>query len=155
VKLKILALIFIMPLVGCHKIRTQITIDAPAETVWSVFTSTGDYSEWNSFMRIEGELKKDNSLKITVSPPGKDPMEFEPRIMQFDQHELLWRGRLLIPGIFTGEHRFYLEKISENQVVFHQDEDFSGILVPFIDPGQTKLGFETMNAELKARAEGR
>lgn len=52
-----------------------------------------------------------------------------------------------MPGLFTGEHNFYVEKVSDNQVISHQDEKFNGILVPFV--GLTKLGFEKMNEELK------
>jgi hypothetical protein len=69
--------------------------------------------------------------------------------------ELRWIGRVLIPGIFDGEHGFLLEPTAAGHTRFTQMERFSGVLVrPFsrtID--RTETGFRQMNEALKARAE--
>jgi hypothetical protein len=62
----------------------------------------------------------------------------------------------VIPGLFDGEHFFKLEPKSNTQVVFHQGEVFSGLLVPFLRrslDGATKQGFVAMNEALKREAE--
>ena len=51
------------------------------------------------------------------------------------------------------EHNFRVDVKNQNQSVFHQDEDFTGILVPFISLKNSETGFKKMNEELKARAE--
>jgi len=70
--------------------------------------------------------------------------------------ELRWLGRLGIPGLFDGEHRFRIEGVETDSVRFVQEEHFTGLLAPlvlrFVERG-TRQGFEAMNQALKARAE--
>lgn len=69
--------------------------------------------------------------------------------------ELRWLGRLLLPGIFDGEHSLRVEPIDERRTRFVQSERFSGILVGASKRtlDKTETGFEQMNAALKARVE--
>jgi hypothetical protein len=70
--------------------------------------------------------------------------------------ELRWLGRLLLPGLFDGEHSFRIEPIGPGLVRFVQTERFRGLLVPFLYPlirGSTKQGFLAMNQALKNRSE--
>lgn len=69
--------------------------------------------------------------------------------------ELRWKGRLLIPGPFDGEHSFHLQALDSRRTKFAQKEVFSGILVPLFGSrlSATRRGFELMNQALKARAE--
>jgi len=51
---------------------------------------------------------------------GIEPMDFEPTLLTVKEfHELRWVGRLLMPGIFDGEHYFKLQEISEGKVAAH------------------------------------
>ena len=140
-------------LTSCFSIKTSITIDAPANTVWAILQDTSAYPEWNSFLRIDGKLATDETVHITVMPPQEKPMSFSPSVLHNTPYDLMWRGRVLMPGLFTGEHNFRVDVKSQSQSVFHQDEDFSGILVPFISLKNSETGFKKMNEELKARAE--
>jgi hypothetical protein len=83
-------------------------------------------------------------------------MTFSTRILICEvEHELRWRGQLLIPGLFDGEHGFRLER-SASGVRFHHWERFTGPLVPLLMPRmelQLRQGFWGMNAALKSRAE--
>jgi hypothetical protein len=71
--------------------------------------------------------------------------------------ELRWLGRVLLPGIFDGEHVHELEPRGPDRTRYVQREKFRGILVPLLGRTleATRLGFEKMNAALEARAEGR
>jgi len=85
-------------------------------------------------------------------------MTFKPTVLGVEpERELRWRGRLLLPGIFDGEHILHVEPLDEARSRFTQAERFSGILVGLFQGTleKTELGFEQMNAALKARAERR
>ena len=72
--------------------------------------------------------------------------------------ELRWLGRVLMPGIFTGEHRFVIHPVGGDRVRFEQSERFTSILIPFFRAGlerDAKRGFVEMNAALKQRTENR
>lgn len=73
------------------------------------------------------------------------------------ERELRWLGRVLLPGIFDGEHSFRIEPAGEGRVRFVQAERFSGVLVPLFGKTleKTKAGFIAMNEALKERAEAR
>lgn len=138
-------------------IETEINIDATPALVWKHLTDWGRYSEWNPFIRrIEGNLVEGSRLSITVEPEGGKAMDFTPTVLKASENsELRWLGRLLIPGIFNGEHSFVLEE-SSGQTIFRHCERFSGLLIPLMwnsfGPG-TIEGFKQMNEALKARVE--
>lgn len=97
-------------------------------------------------------------LHVTVQPDGGKPMSFKPRLLVFERgKELRWKGRLLAPGVFDGEHYFLLSEPSRGQVRFIHGEVFGGLLVPLVFRGDlrtgTERGFAAMNRALKARAE--
>ena len=143
-----------------HELRTEIEIDATAERVWSALIDFAAYPAWNPFIRsVRGLPVAGHTLEIRIQPSGASGMTFRPRVLVADSpRELRWLGRLLLPGIFDGEHSFRIEPIGVNRVRFHQSERFSGVLVPFLWrtlDGATRRGFEEMNAALKRRIEDR
>ncbi|PSB08160.1 SRPBCC domain-containing protein [filamentous cyanobacterium CCP1] len=140
------------------EINTSIEIDAPAEAVWEVLTDFSHYSQWNPFIRsIHGEAKQGETLEVSIQPPGSNGMTFRPVILTLQPGcELRWLGRLLLPGIFDGEHRFQIEPLGENRTRLIHGEVFSGLLVPFLWSSldkQTRQGFEEMNHALKRQVE--
>ncbi len=142
------------------ELHTQILIEAKPDEVWSVLTDNERYHEWNPFIRrLEGNLVEGETITVEIGAPGIDPMTFQPTVLRVSANqELRWKGRVLIPGIFDGEHVFQLESAGSSSTRFVQWEKFHGILVPFFAPGlktDTKRGFEAMNAALKARVESR
>jgi len=84
-------------------------------------------------------------------------MTFRPVVLTATpQSELRWRGRLLMPGLFDGEHAFQLELLSTAGCRLHHTERFSGLLVGLMGSGfldAAREGFEAMNGALKRRAE--
>jgi hypothetical protein len=138
-------------------IDTRIEIAVPPVRVWSVLTDFARFPEWNPFItRIEGVAESGTLLRIEIRQPGKSAMTFRPRVLAARPgKELRWLGRLLLPGIFDGEHAFELESRG-NGCSFRQSERFTGLLVPLLGGAltATQRGFEAMNAALKRRAEG-
>ncbi len=144
--------------VGQHEIRTEIEIRATPERIWSILTDFPAHSRWNPFVkRLEGELRAGATLTFTVHPEGGQDMTFRPMLLALSPpRELRWLGRLLLPGLFDGEHYFLLEPFEPGACRLVHGERFSGLLVslfrPRLETG-TKSGFLAMNRALKARAE--
>jgi hypothetical protein len=140
------------------EISAEIEIEAPAERVWEVLTDFAKFPEWNPFIRqMSGEPRTGAKLEVRLEPPGGRAMSFKPKMLNVETNrEMRWVGRLLIPGLFTGEHSFSIEALDEKGVRFVQHEKFTGLLVPFMAKSldkDTKSGFEAMNRALKERAE--
>ena len=67
-----------------------------------------------------------------------------------------WLGRLVLPGVFDGRHRFELVATPTGGTRLVQAESFSGVIVRFLRKSldtQTVQGFELMNTALRTRAE--
>lgn len=139
------------------KIETQILIDASSDRIWSILTAFEGYPNWNPFIpTIKGEKKVGSMLEVRIQPPGGSGMSFRPKLIKFDSgKEFRWKGQLLFPGVFDGEHYFLLEEKGKNQTLFTQGELFSGFLVGLLGGmlGKTEAGFRLMNEALKSRAE--
>lgn len=140
-----------------RSISSAIEIDAPPEAVWRELADTGSYGDWNPFVRrLDGELTAGARLEVEITPPEGRAMTFRPKVLAAKPgRELRWRGHLLVPGLFDGEHSFVIEPLGEGRSRLTQSERFSGLLVRPLGGGlgKTERGFEAMNLALKARAE--
>jgi hypothetical protein len=142
-----------------HELRTAIEIQASAERVWAILLAFDRYGEWNPFIRwIRGVPSPGRSLRVRIQPSGARGMTFRPTVRVLEPpRELRWLGRLPLPGLFDGEHRFVIEDLPDGRVRFQHSERFTGLLVPLLRgklEGETRRGFDEMNAALKRRAEG-
>lgn len=140
-----------------RRIETSIEIDAPPARIWAILTDFAGMPAWNPFIKsISGDLVKGGRLSVYIVPPGKSGMRFKPTVLSVrPEHELRWLGRLLLPGIFDGEHYFLLEPIGKSQTRLRHGEKFSGILVGLLAGtlSAAEKGFTAMNTALKQRAE--
>jgi hypothetical protein len=138
-------------------ISHTIEIDATPAEVWAILTDFRAFPTWNPFIRnLEGEPRSGGRLSVTIQPPGGRSSTFRPTVLVAEPaRELRWLGRMLIGGIFDGEHSFRLEPTPAGGTRLTQAERFSGILVrPFRTTlDRSELGFRQMNEALKARAE--
>lgn len=141
-----------------HSIITDIEIRASPAGIWSILTDFPAYPRWNPFIRsIAGSLVASGRLTVSIQPPGGRARTFRPRVMTWvENRELRWRGRLLSPGLFDGEHFFRIEAKRPGLSRFVHGEQFSGLLVPLVRSrleSGTRAGFVAMNQALKSRAE--
>jgi hypothetical protein len=81
---------------------------------WSVLTDFPAYPTWNPFITsIDGKPQPGAQLRVTIAPPGRQPITFRPVVLTATPWpELRWRDRLLMPGLFDGDHAFQLELLS-------------------------------------------
>ena len=142
-----------------RRIETSIEIEVPPGKVWSLLTYFAGMAAWNPFIKsIFGTLAPNSRLAVHIVPPGKSGMRFKPTVLAVEpERELRWLGRLLLPGIFDGEHYFLLEPVGVGRTRLTQGEKFSGILVGAFGGtlSATEEGFEAMNLALKQRAQAR
>jgi hypothetical protein len=140
------------------ELHSQIEIEAPAERVWQVLTDFAAYPEWNPFIRrVNGRPEVNEQLVVRMRPSGTKGMTFRPTVMKAEPNrQLRWLGRLLVPGLFDGEHIFEIEELDRDRVLFIQREVFKGLLVPLLARSldrDTQRGFEEMNRALREKAE--
>lgn len=138
-------------------ISTEIEIKAAPTAVWAVLTDLAAYPEWNPFLRVaDGRLAAGERPTFRAYPPGSSPITLKPRILAVTPpRELRWIGRLLVPGVFDGEHSFTLTATSDGHTRLVQAERFTGILVPFTGRllNNTRAAFVALNEALKKRVE--
>ena len=139
------------------QISTEIAIKAPSKKVWSILMDFGAYGGWNPFIQsISGEGRVNTKLSAFLKPPHMKGMNIKPKIVKVDENrEFRWRGHLLFPGLFDGEHIFELRE-ENSGTVFVQREELKGLLSSSIlkkADHNTLIGFEEMNRALKDLAE--
>jgi S-(hydroxymethyl)glutathione synthase len=139
-------------------LETEILIDAPAQTVWSILDDIARYPEWNPLVpEISGRTTVDQSLKIRLVQPGMPDLDLTPRLTRIvGARELRWVSSLPNPGELTGEHIFQLTPTDEGACRLLHTEHFDGSLVEAIWPGidtSARAAYEAMNHALKQRAE--
>lgn len=141
-----------------RQIEAAISVAAPPAAVWRVLTDFAVYPDWNPFvLAIAGDLVAGAALLVTLRPPGRRAMTMRPSLLVAQpDRELRWRGHLLFPGLFDGEHYFRLAAEADGGCRFTQGEIFSGLLPGLMGEGlyaAVRDGFVAMNTALKARAE--
>jgi hypothetical protein len=147
----------ISPMRPVRDVFTFTTIDAPKQKVWQVLTNFDAYRQWNPFYtQVEGKCLAGTKLRIQVQMQ-EHTLFYSPEIETVTpQAELAWHERLILPGLFDGEHRFELESNDAGQTRFVQHDRYSGTLVPLLMnlyQAEAETGFRRMNDALKKRAE--
>ena len=140
-----------------REFRTEIEINATPDQVWEALMDFDSYSEWNPFVQsASGNQVPGETLKIYIKPPKGMGMTIKPKVKKVEPgSEFRWKGKMLISGLFDGEHIFELRP-TDNGCHFTRREEFTGILVsPMLRlvGKKTQRGFNEMNAALKQRVE--
>lgn len=94
-----------------------------------------------------------------LRPLGGRAATFRPIVTEVEEERSFeWLGRLLLPGVFDGRHRFELTPTPAGGTSVVHSEHFTGVLVPVLRRSldkNTAAGFAAMNTALKRRAEAR
>jgi hypothetical protein len=142
-----------------YEVVTRIAIEAPTEAAWAVLTDFVSFPEWNDFIQqIKGEVREGAWLEVRIRMQGASPMTFHPRVrMVRPAREFRWRGHLIVPGLFDGEHFFLLEP-NVNGTEFTHGERFSGVVAGLLKSRMVRRlekSFAAFNRAFKARVEDR
>ncbi|WP_170574074.1 SRPBCC domain-containing protein [Ruegeria atlantica] len=142
-----------------HRIHTDIVIDAPPDTVWSVLTDTANYGNWAAFLvGIKGEIM--DGSKITVDfqlDPSKEKLTtLDHTITVVDGEQFYWAEKG--PGGIRDNHHFHVEPLGEGKSRFVQSDEIIGGITFLMGGRLAKMyvdGYQAFNRGLKAEAERR
>lgn len=140
-------------------LHTEIVIAASPQAIWQALTDFPAYAAWNPCIpKAAGEARVGSRLDVEIAWPGLKRGPYALQVLHAQPaRELRWLGHLGRPGLMDGDHRFVIEPLDSGRSRLIQSERFQGWLVPLMAPwlGRNVLvGFERMNAALKARVEG-
>lgn len=140
-----------------RELVTEIGIGSAPSAVWDVLTGFGSYPEWTEIFRFPlGHLDVGRRLEVVITPSGSRSVTFRPLLVRADEPtEYRWKGHLILPGVFGGEHYFRIER-AHGRTRFVHGEIFTGLLVPWLWRDldeRTRKGFERFNRDLKRRVE--
>jgi hypothetical protein len=115
------------------QIETRIVVPATAEEVWAVLMDFPSYASWNPMVvAISGEPEVSGRLDVRIALNGGKAMTFRPTVVEReDGHRFAWLGKLGVPGIFDGLHRFAIEPNGRGSTFVHSEE-FRGLLPPLL-----------------------
>jgi hypothetical protein len=118
----------------------------------------GYYPEWTRIFEFPcGHTNVGERLTVRISSGNRNPVIFKPLLLEAREPvEFRWKGRLLLRGIFDGEHIFRIEDVGEGHARFTHAEIFNGLLVPWLRRDldtNTRRGFERFNMDIKKRSE--
>jgi hypothetical protein len=132
-----------------------VEINAPPARVWQILQDLDGYQSWNPFfVQAKGKLTPGKNVDLVLKPVGKSPQGFSPKVLEVEsERHICWRGRLFIPLLFDGTHHLRIQVIDAKRVRFVQEEDFTGIFVPFVGFEPYRKGWQQMNVALKQKAE--
>ncbi|WP_170387960.1 SRPBCC domain-containing protein [Ruegeria atlantica] len=142
-----------------HRIHTDIVIDAPPDTVWSVLTDTANYGNWAAFLvGIKGEIM--DGSKVTVDfqlDPSKEKLTtLDHTIKVVDGEQFYWAEKG--PGGIRDNHHFRVEPLGEGTSRFVQSDEIIGGITFLMGGRLAKMyvdGYQAFNRGLKAEAERR
>ena len=115
------------------RLQTETHIEATPEEVWAVLVELTRYAEWNTFIvEADGCVEAGARLRLRMSPPGGRAVTLKPRVTVVVDGQLFeWFGHVVVPGLFSGRHRFELHRTDTGTRVV-QGETFTGLLVPLL-----------------------
>ena len=140
------------------QLHAEVEIEATPDRVWEVLTDFAAYRDWNPFIvQAAGRPVPGTRLELHMRLSGRRPTTIRPEVLEADPaRRLRWLGRLLLPGLFDGEHTFTIQPAGPGRTRLIQHEEFRGLLAPIVlkmIAKSTLASFHQMNQALKTRVE--
>ena len=137
----------------------RISIDAPAEMVWSVIVDFDRYGEWNEFCpQIEGEPKLGAALTMKVDL-GRGLQEQVEYITSIDApRKIVWSMQNRAGDPIHANRSQLIESVDESHCTYWSIDEFQGDAVTAMMKALAKSiehGFELCARGLKREAERR
>lgn len=140
------------------EISKWVIIQALPERVWQVLTDFASYPQWlPDAPQISGALEQGQCLQIASGLPAPHASTACTLLLRRAEppYALYWTLHNS-PGLQSGERRFVIEPLGQNQALFTQAEVFGGLFASTLACllySSTRRIFEQMNQAIKARAE--
>jgi hypothetical protein len=140
------------------QLHAEVEIGATPDRVWEVLTDFAAYQDWNPFIvQAAGQAVPGTRLELHMRLSGRRPTTIRPEVLEADPaRRFRWLGRVLVPGVFDGEHTFTIEPAGPGRARLTQHEEFRGLLAPLVVKliaKPTLASFHQMNQALKTRVE--
>ncbi len=139
-----------------YTLRASVLIHATPQRVWAVLTDLAAYPRWNPFIISSTGPLTPGATLVNRMHDATGNTTFTPVVQVIDPgRELQWIGQVGPGGIFDGRHTFTIRELRPGLVLFTQQEDFTGVAVPFYEghlQADTLPMFRAMNAALAAQA---
>lgn len=138
-------------------IESEIQIQAPVETVWSVLVDLDAYSTWNPFTpRVETDFQLGSDVVLHVRlKPGKPLHRQTEKMLVFAEGEkMAWGIDRAFPVRTIRVQK--LERIDAQCTRYYTSDAFHGVLTPLVMAmyrGAIQRGFDDVGRALKARCE--
>jgi hypothetical protein len=117
-----------------QEIYTEIKINAPADTVYTKISDFANYSTWTNEITVSGDTRPGGAMcvRVKTANDGKGWYTLSSKMHRNDIQIISFDNVLISPLLLLGEHRFEIERLSDNQTLFINAEVFHGLLIPFI-----------------------
>lgn len=138
-------------------LETEIVIDAPPQTVWSVLDDLEHYPEWNNALpELHGRTTVGQKVTGLLRQPNAADIKVGPTITRIvGARELRWLS-VAPNNVFRAEHIIILEPTVDGKTRVHHNEAFDGPVSeerwPSLDTN-LRRAYNDMNLALKNRAE--
>src|SRR5688500_11290501 len=128
------------------ELSSEIKIKATPHKIWSILTDFKRCPEWSPCnTRRESCITDGPKLTVTMEPPNERAITIKHTPREVKPNQILrWKGQLLFPGIFDGEHIFEINDNKDGTSTLVHRENFGGILIPLFKKMldvNTKRGF--------------
>jgi len=139
-------------------LETDIKIDAPPQTVWSIMDDLERYPEWNAAVpELAGRTTVDEIVRGRLTLPNMPEIPLSPTLIRIvGARELRWITISPNPGEFSAEHIFILKPTEDGGTHLYHNEIFDGAIVEGMWPAldtNARQAYNDLNKALKKRAE--
>ncbi len=146
--------LFNLPALSTHRdARADVAIQASPDAVWNLLTDLPGYPRWNPYIYpATGRVAAGETLDLELHAGGQTA-EVEVTVFSVTpNHVLSWGGTLL--GV-SRKLTFTIDDLGSGRVDLTADEQFSGLLLPFVGgiPDQAQQGLDEMVRALRSAAE--